>query len=245
MFLIIETGDPVTPANRLYGSFAQWFIQGLELPPEQIVTVAVHHGQALPEINQAAEKLTGIIITGSAAMVTDREPWMLSTQHWLNRSFQYNIPTLGVCFGHQMLADILGGTVEFNQQGRHMGLSNFSLTAAAKTDQLFQPLAAQIDNQANTIPAFVSHLQIVTALPRTATLLGSTELDENHAFYAEKTIWGVQFHPEWTAEIMSTYIQARQSALVAEGFHPESMIQALKPCDAAYGLLKHFAQLST
>ena len=244
MFLIIQTGDPVATASDQYGSFAQWFITGMGVQSDQVKTVDVHLGQTLPKSATFIERLNGIVITGSAAMVTDHDDWLLSTQRWLNQTFQYDIPTLGVCFGHQLLADMLGGTVGYNDQGRHMGLSLCELNESAKNDLLFKHIAHHSTPNNDQISTFVSHLQVVTALPETANLLGSTDKDKNHVFHAEKSLWGVQFHPEWTVEIMSTYIQARKPALLAEGFNPDIMIADLKPCHEAYSLLSDFTHLA-
>ncbi|MGJ8662877.1 MAG: glutamine amidotransferase [Marinicella sp.] len=244
MFLIIQTGDPVAKAQDCYGSFAQWFITGMGLPSEQVQIIDVHRGQALPKSLQVIAGLKGIIITGSAAMVTDRDPWLLSTQRWLNQIFQYEIPTLGVCFGHQLLADMLGGTVGYNDQGRHMGYSQCKLLETAKNDPLFKRLSLELVAKNDQFSTLVSHLQVVTALPKSATLLGSTAIDKNHVFHAEKSLWGMQFHPEWSAEIMSTYIEARKPDLLAEGFSPDTMIAELQPCHDAYSLLNDFTQLA-
>ena len=191
MYLIIQTGDPVAPASKQFGYFSDWFIDAMGINKKQSITVNVHLDQPLPAVEKAAEKLTGIIITGSPAMVTEHDPWLLKTQQWLEQIMTFNIPTLGVCFGHQLLADLLGGQVAYNPKGRNLGHSEFVFSAHASADPLLQAVS-----QKPSIPTFASHLQYVKTLPQSATLLGSCALDENHAFRAEKVLWGVQFHPE-------------------------------------------------
>ena len=86
MYLIIQTGDPVPPAMNQFGRFSDWFIQGLSLKPNtESLVIDVHKEQKLPAVAQTAEKLTGIIITGSPAMVTDKDEWLTYTQKWLNQ----------------------------------------------------------------------------------------------------------------------------------------------------------------
>ncbi|VAW46312.1 Glutamine amidotransferase, class I [hydrothermal vent metagenome] len=239
MFLIIQTGDPVPAAINQFGRFSDWFIRGMAIENRHALTVDVHLSQSLPTVEKAIETLTGIIITGSPAMVTDRDDWLVKTQRWLNQSLAYNIPTLGVCFGHQLLADLLGGQVAYNPKGRNLGLSEFTLSNHASTDSLLQSISQHV-----SIPTFASHMQQVKTLPQSATLLGCCELDENHAFRAEELLWGVQFHPEWNTAITQTYIKVRSEVLIEEGADPAKMITQLQPCDESYGLLAKFAAIA-
>ncbi len=240
MFLIIQTGDPVPIAQQQFGRFSDWFIQGLGLTATQADVIDVHLGQPLPQAAQAAEIYAGVVITGSAAMVTERDPWLSDTQNWLQQVGKFQLPMLGVCYGHQVLADLLGGQVDYNPKGRNMGLSQFQLTPAGQTDELFRVLS----KDSGSTPTLASHLQSVIQLPTSATLMGQCELDPHHAFRAEQNIWGVQFHPEWHRGIMQAYIQARQQDLSREGFDPQQMVAELVDCDLAYGLLSRFAALA-
>lgn len=232
--IIIQTGDPVRSAYEQFGNFSDWFIKGLGLPDDQVQVINVHQGETLPQL---ADTLTsGVLVTGSAAMVTEHTDWMTQTQQWLETCFELNVPTLGVCFGHQLIADILGGRVDYNPQGRHMGLSAFNLTPVGQQDWLLGGL-----NQSQGFNTFVSHLQSVLSLPESVAVLGSCEVDANHAFCYQEHIWGVQFHPEWSSAIMAAYLQARSDDLVQEGFNPTEMIDRLKPCNEAERLLHRFA----
>jgi len=240
MYLIIQTGDPVPTAMNQFGRFSDWFIQGLSLKPDtESLVIDVHKKQKLPDVVQAAEKLTGIIITGSPAMVTDQDEWLIYTQKWLNQILDFSIPTLGVCFGHQLLADLLGGQVAYNKKGRNLGVSEFSFSENASSDSLLKSISHH-----SSIPTFASHLQHVKTLPKSATLLGSCELDENHAFRAEEVLWGLQFHPEWNIDITRTYIQARSEALIKEGVDPDKKINQLQTCHQSYSLLAQFANFA-
>lgn len=238
MILIIQTGDPVSAAQQKYGTFDQWFTQGMGLPQSFVKVINVHQQQQLPELSQVDE-INGIIITGSPAMVTDKNDWLLDTQRWLEVALEQQTPTLGICFGHQLLADLWGGKVDYNVQGRNLGLSQFTLTQAAQSDDLLGHL-----HQQKSIPTFASHLQHVKNLPTSAVRLGSCEIDENHAFRIGNHIWGLQFHPEWNAAITQTYIEARINDLQQEDFNPKTMIQALRPCSEAHNLLAIFKTLT-
>lgn len=235
MIVIIQTGDPVALAQP-YGSFADYFIRGMDVTADQVQIINVHRGQSLPT---ELESIDGVVITGSAAMVTEQSPWMIKTQHWLEKVIELKVPVLGVCFGHQLLADLLGGQVDYNPKGRNMGHSLCQLTQAGTED----PLLGQLNKQAafNTL---VSHQQVVLKLPQSVQLLASCNKDENHAFRYQNHVWSVQFHPEWTTEIMQAYIQQRQQDLLSEGFEPNLMLKALQDCSEARQLLINFKGLA-
>ncbi|WP_223786627.1 glutamine amidotransferase [Marinicella meishanensis] len=237
MYLIIQTGDPVPSAQRAFGPFSRMFCDAMQLDQAQVINV--HRHEPLPAMAEAAEQLTGVIITGSAAMVTDQDDWLRKTQAWLQASLAHHIPTLGVCFGHQLLVDLLGGQVAYNPHGRNLGLSRFSMSAAAADDPLLGPIAPL-----GAIDTLASHLQVATRLPQSATLLGHCALDEHHAFHAEQVIWGLQFHPEWNPTITQHYIETRSPELRQEDHSPKAMIEALRPCPEATALLRRFRQLA-
>lgn len=233
MLLIIQTGDPVKQAP---GRFSDWFIEGCGIDASAAQVVDVHRGESLPDPNWTQDHINQVIITGSPSMVTDGDGWLRQTQRWLEAFLNSQKPVLGVCYGHQLLADMLGGTVANNPLGRHMGLSLCQLTSAAKNDRL-------LGATPNPIPTLVSHLQSVTQLPESATRLARCERDPNHAFVCDDHIWGLQFHPEWSPEIMQHYLLARQADLIAEGFDPEHMTAELVPCSDAAKTLKRFITL--
>lgn len=233
MILIIQTGDPL-PLARPYGRFSDWFIDGLGITDQQAKVVDVHQQQTLPRPD--LEALTGVVITGSAAMVTEQADWMIDTQRWLEQAMAQEVPVLGVCFGHQLLADMLGGKVDYNPKGRHMGLARVALEATAAEDELLQDSPGSLD-------VLVSHQQVVLALPETATILAQTDMDPNHAFRCGERVWGLQYHPEWSPQVMQAYIEERSAQLSQEGFDPQQMKQALKPCTEARAVLRRFAGL--
>lgn len=229
--LIIQTGDAVSSAK---GDFDQWF-KRFAPPHCQTQTVKVHYGEKLTaKLKQSTDK---IIITGSPSMITERQDWMSQTQDWLQSAIE-TIPTLGVCFGHQMLADLLGGKVAYNPNGRNMGLDCCTPKQAAQQDPLFKQLPSQGFN------TFVSHSQSLQSELPQSVILATSRKDPNHAFRYKNHVWGVQFHPEWSQSIMQAYIEARKTALEQEGFCPSAMIQQLQPCPQAAKIITSFIGLN-
>ncbi|WP_251265687.1 glutamine amidotransferase-related protein, partial [Enterobacter hormaechei] len=75
------------------------------LEEHQTVVVDVEHGGALPDPHAFA----GVLVTGSAAFVTDHAEWSERSAAWLRQTAHAGLPVFGICYGHQLLAHALGG----------------------------------------------------------------------------------------------------------------------------------------
>jgi GMP synthase (glutamine-hydrolysing) len=172
--------------------------------------VRAHQGEKLgPALDR--ERPQGIIVTGSPLSVTEKAPWMLELGDALLR---LEIPVLGVCFGHQLLARAAGGDVVLNPRGREIGTVSIKLTEAGRRDPLFAWASEdEIEVQA-------THLDAVDPLPPGATILASNENCAAQAYRLSETVAGVQFHPELWAEAMRDLILSRRDKLLAEGRDP-------------------------
>ena len=183
-FLILETGQPVASMRR-HGGFPHWIRVAAGLARDATVAVNVEHGEALPK----HEGFSGVLVTGSAAMVTDRHDWSERSADWLRDAAHAGVPLFGICYGHQLRAHALGGEVGDNPAGREMGTIELDLHPHAQDDVLFAGLPARI-------PAQATHLQSVLRAPEGATVLAGSAQDACHAFRWGEHVWGVQFHPE-------------------------------------------------
>ncbi|MFB6184747.1 MAG: type 1 glutamine amidotransferase [Haloarculaceae archaeon] len=133
----------------------------------------------------------GAVVTGSRASVYWDEPWIAETKAWVADAVDAGLPFLGVCWGHQLLADVLGGEVE------HMGeyeIGYRTVRQAADT-RLFDGI-----DEAFTV--FVTHQDRVTELPPGATKIAANEYGV-HGFRKGR-VFAVQFHPEYDTETAET-----------------------------------------
>lgn len=233
---IIQTGEAIESALKKYGDFDEWFIKAMDTNKDQTKTFRVFEKLEFP----SNHNLAGIIITGSSAMVTDKLKWSEATIQWLRQFIDSDIPILGVCYGHQLLARLLGGKVDWNPKGRELGQVTMSVTTGTHKDKLLNSVS---NTKTNEIKFLASHLQSVTQLPNKAQLLGTTKLDPNHCFSYDKHIWGLQFHPEFTAEIVEQYIKERSADIMSEGLNPTKMIEELENTDNGTKLLKKFKNI--
>jgi len=230
--LIVKTGSPSDAVIRKHGDFEDWFLAGMDLGREAVRIARVDRGQPLPR----PEEVSGAVITGSADMVTDRHPWAEATASWLRDAVSRELPVLGVCFGHQLLAHALGGTVGDNPRGREIGTVRVRLAPAAAHDPLLRDLP-------ETVPVQATHLQSVLELPPGAELLAASDLDPHHAFRTGTSAWGLQFHPEFGAAAMRSYILEKQELLRGEGLDPGALLAAVGDTPVGATILRRFAAL--
>jgi GMP synthase (glutamine-hydrolysing) len=229
-FLILETGRPV-PSLRRHGDFTHWIRTAADLSRDRVEVSRVLDG----ERPATASRYAGVLVTGSGAMVTDREPWSEWTAGWLGEAAAAGVPVLGICYGHQLLAHALGGRVDWNPRGREMGTVAIELHEDARHDPLFHALPARFHAQA-------THLQSVTTPPPGAAVLARSALDDCHAFRWGASAWGLQFHPEFSTTHMRGYIAARRDALSGEGLCHRRMMASVRPSPAARRLLHRFVR---
>jgi len=231
---IWTTGAPVPGAQRARGSFFDMIsahtravFQGRERSVD--VTVVDSRAAYSSLVNQES---SGVIVTGSPAHVRQNAEWMKWTMDALIELDQRGRPILGICFGHQLLGQALGGQVDFNPQGREIG--TYPLTFHADDPLLGGPGSSPL--------VAMTHLDSVVVRPARAQLVASTALDPHAALRFSATTWGVQFHPEMDVEIIGHYLSDRQRDIEAEGIDVERVRASLRESPYGASLLGRFAQ---
>ncbi|OUD11721.1 glutamine amidotransferase [Thioflexithrix psekupsensis] len=232
--LIIKTGCTIDAIRTDYGDFEDWVRDGLGYADAEVQTVAVYLGESLPELNEN-NAISGIVITGSNAMVTDREIWSEKTAEWLRQAIEANYPVLGICYGHQLIAHAMGGRVDYNPKGYEIGVIQIELMAEAKNDLLFNHLSS-------SLMAYSVHAQTVIDLPNHAVILARNAHDNHQAFRIGQCCWGVQFHPEFNAEITRRYIHAREISFAEYGYSMEQLLRNVTDCPESQQVLRRFGE---
>ncbi len=243
--LVLKTGEALPPVKAACGDFEDWIARGMgrALATGDVEVAAVYLGDPLP----APDRIAGVVVTGSVSMVSDREPWSERSAAWLAAIVAADaVPVLGLCYGHQLLAHALGGEVGPNPNGREMGTVEVHFartspyTQSAKTangaalEPLFEP---------GVFPGHTSHVEAVLRPPRGAEVLACTALDPHAALRYGRRQWGTQFHPEFDAEILRQYIEARRAILTDEGRDPDALLAAIAETPDLARVLERFSAL--
>ncbi|RLM90255.1 type 1 glutamine amidotransferase [Halobellus sp. Atlit-38R] len=133
------------------------------------------------------DEADGVVLTGSTAAVyeADSRPWIAEQEAFVRELVERELPTLGVCFGHQVANSALGGTVE------NIGTTATLVEARLAEDPLFEgvdPAVVSLHGDAVTTPG--EQMDVIASAPH-ARVFGTR--------HRTAPLWTVQFHPEITA----------------------------------------------
>ncbi|MFZ5519012.1 MAG: glutamine amidotransferase-related protein [Candidatus Zhuqueibacterota bacterium] len=130
----------------------------------------------------------------------------------------------------------LGGKVDYNPKGIEFGTALIHLTRQAHSDPLFSELPVEVSFQ-------VSHSQSALELPPGAELLAFNEVEPHHGFRYGDRVWGVQFHPEFDADLMRRHLIAVADRLRAAGKNVEALIRDCTESPHGSALLRQFISI--
>jgi GMP synthase (glutamine-hydrolysing) len=231
--LIVQTGRTHAHIRERLGDFDDWVAAGLREGGAEVLT----HDAQSDEPPPPMQSIGGIVLTGSHAMVSDREPWSEALVPWLQQAVAQSVPTLGICYGHQLLAHALGGEVAHHPQGIEIGTVQVQRHAQAHDDALLGHLPPSFKAQA-------VHWQTVRRLPPEAVVLASNAHEPHHAFRMGANAWGVQFHPEFSDAALHTYLDSLAATLRSANLDVEHIKNAVRSTPDAASLLPVFARLA-
>lgn len=229
--LLIQAGTPPDDIRAITGDLPQWFLAAIGCGPESIDIVKVYEGEPLPQPGQHR----AAIITGSWSMVTDKLPWSEATAAWIRHAVEQEMPLMGVCYGHQLMAHALGGVVDYHPDGREMG----SLEIEQHTVAALDPWLAGCPP---LFYAHLTHLQTILRLPAGAKALARSAHDPHQIVRYGPAAVSMQFHPEFTPEVMAACINARAQVLRSEGLDPRALLQSIRHTPTPLTLLRRFIE---
>jgi GMP synthase (glutamine-hydrolysing) len=149
-----------------------------------VTVYKVSEGTFPPSPTAKDRPYDAVVVSGSQTAVYDDHDWIDRTEAWVRDAVDAGLPVLGVCWGHQLLAQALGGTAD--PMGEYE--LGYEPIDRLEDDPLF-------DGVPGSFVAFETHSDEVTELPGDATLLA--ENDRSLQAFRVRNAWGVQFHPEY------------------------------------------------
>lgn len=211
---ILETGVPPTGLDPAYGTYADMFSKTLATDGRAFRTYRTLEGE-LPE---PKDGLSGVVITGSPAGVYESDPWIARLIQWL-RGLNRDIPTVGICFGHQVMAQAWGGHVEKSPKGWGVGLHEYSLHDTGLWHDLLGRQA-----EYGSIKVAVTHQDQVVKTPENARVLAGSDFTPNGAlYYTDRKAISFQCHPEFCENFASDLLISRRGVRI----DPELVDQAV------------------
>ena len=187
-------GSTFADSAEKFGDFDDWVLRCMPESYRPQVWVG-RKDTPLPD----PKTLKGLIITGSHSMVTRTTAWERKAMHWVRWAMDEGVPTLGICYGHQMIAHILGGVVGYLPDGPELGYQRLHFHGEYESDPLFGLYPSHFE-------AFTFHYQSVLRLPHRAKALARSPRERNHAVRYDDWVWGVQYHPEFSPSVSAEYL---------------------------------------
>lgn len=203
---ILQTGH--SPENMIeeMGDYDQIFKTMLAGHDFEFVTYPVVDNQ-FPDGAEAAE---GWLITGSKHGAYEDHPWIPPLEDLVRDIVAKKLPLVGICFGHQIIAQALGGKVEKFSGGWSVGPTRYQ-------------------NGEDTVTLNAWHQDQVTELPESARVLGGNAFCKNAILAYGDTVWTVQPHPEFSADFVDGLIRTRGRGLVPDAILDAAAAQLATP----------------
>jgi GMP synthase (glutamine-hydrolysing) len=192
-------------------------------------TIRLASGDSIPS---DLDGIDGIISMGSSDSATDDSlPWIAPELALLKAACVAQLPVLGVCLGAHLLARALGGSTRPS-----VGLCRIDLTTAGRDDPLFRGLPWY-----GSWPSW--HADEISELPPDARLLAKSEECGIEAFAHGMFAYGVQFHPEWTADRVAELCDDSGDHIAGDGFDYAAVkAAALDEADSIERMARRFSE---
>lgn len=205
---ILLTGHSPADIKADLGDYDDMFVDLLKGHGLSYRSYAVVDGE-FPEHPQDCD---GWLITGSKHGAYEPHDWIPPLEQFIRDVYADGRPMIGICFGHQIIAQALGGTVEKYSHGWAVGRQEYVIEG--------QPMALN-----------AWHQDQVTKLPLGATVIGRNEFCDNAALLYDDRILTYQPHPEHTPEFVGRLAHSRGRGMVPDDLLDAAIAGLEKPTD--------------
>ncbi len=198
---IIEVGKVPEPIRHRFSPYADMFQNMFDtcgMPFSQEV-VSVVDGESLPDPSQ----LEGVLITGSPAGVYDDYAWLDPLRGFIQKAYAEGTPMLGICFGHQIMADALGGDVRKSDKGWGLGRHSYRVVSRP----------AFMADAPDTLSIACSHQDQVIVPPEEAEVILASDFTPNAGLvYRSGRALSFQPHPEFEDDYTLALAEMRRGS---------------------------------
>jgi GMP synthase (glutamine-hydrolysing) len=206
--LLVVVPSETDPPARL----GDWLrAAGMELDERHLGT-----GDVLPA---TLDGIDGMVVLGgpqSAMDDAETSPELVGVRALLAEALAADLPTLAVCLGAQLLAQVGGGRVRVGIDGPEVGATLVAKRDAADADPVFGPLPLSPD-------VIQWHHDEISELPTGAALLASNPHYPHQAYRVGRHVYGLQFHIETTPEIVRDWAESDAVGIAASPLDLETV----------------------
>ena len=206
---ILVTGHALDELQETHGEYDAYFARFLDGYGFEFVSFFVVDQEFPDSVDQA----DGWLITGSKHGAYEDHDWIPPLEGLIRDIYASGRPLVGVCFGHQIVAQALGGKVEKFGGGWSVGHTTYDIEG--------EPMA---------INAW--HQDQVTELPPGAEVIGSSDFCANAALLYDNRIYTIQPHPEFTSHMIGQLLDTRARGVVPEQIIDDAKTKLDAPIDS-------------
>ena len=201
---ILQCDDVPDPLGTQFKNYPEMFAESFRgiVSNLCLTTFRIHEDQ-FPE---STDQCLCWLITGSRYSSYDDRPWMRTLEGFIRQLYHEGRKLLGVCFGHQIIASALGGTVALSEKGWGVGMS---------VNQIISQ-QSWMNPAINEFRLLVSHQDQVTVLPKQTKVLASSSFCPYFLLQYGQHFLGVQGHPEFTRNYSSALMNLRKGRGIPE-----------------------------
>ena len=198
---ILQCCSVLAEFQERFGDYPDMFKTGfLEIDPRlefRTYDIREHEFPTTPD------ECDAYITTGSRSSTYEDLPWIPPFKALIEELHRHKRKLVGVCFGHQLIADALGGYTELSDRGWGVGIS---CNQIVQKKSWMQPPLEQLN-------IVVSHQDQVTELPTGAELIATSAFCPNFMFQIGEHILTIQGHPEFSKAYSETLMRHRAEKL--------------------------------
>ncbi len=199
---ILKTGHVPDELVTKHGNYADMFVRVLgQASPALSFAVYPVHDHELPE---SADECDGWVITGSRYGVYEDHGWIDALKDLIRDIHQQQIPLFGICFGHQIVAEALGGSAVKSDKGWGLGYDTYTL--------IDPPAWLGHDNDQLTL--HIVHQDQVVACPPDAKVFATSPFCEFAGLRYGDSVVTIQAHPEFSTEYNQDILQIRRGVTI-------------------------------